>query len=504
MIDAFRPLDVVVLGAYILGVTAFGMWLGRRQRSARDYFLAGRDIPWWAISFSVIATETSALTFISVPATAYTSDMWMLQLTGGYLVGRIAVAAVLLPLYFRGELSTAYQLLGERFGAVTRRFASAIFMVTRAFADSVRVFAAAIPIALITGWPYWLSILVAGVFTLIYTYYGGLRAVIWVDVIQFFLYLVGGVVALWALVRLVPGGWDAIVAAAQPEHKFRVLQLDGGPASASWLFTGLIGGAFLSMASHGVDQLIVQRLLAARSLADARRAVITSGFVVIGQFALFLVVGIALFAYYQGRTFDPVDEVFPRFIVEGLPPGLSGLIVAGIIAAMMSTVSSSLNSLASAATHDIYAPLAGRVGDEEHLFKVGRRFTLAWAVVLVGGAMLFELARQDTPIVVVALSIASFTYGGLLGGFLLAKFSSRADQVDAMIGMGVAIAAMTALWALQQFGAVPQLVNALWFALIGTVITLAAGTASSLIRGSGRAGPRATGASRPAHHGAGR
>lgn len=484
MIDAFQPLDVVVLGAYIIGVTAFGTWLGRRQRSARDYFLAGRDIPWWAIAFSVIATETSALTFISVPATAYTSDLWMLQLTAGYLVGRIAVAAILLPLYFRGEVSTAYQLLGQRFGVGARRFASSIFMVTRAFADSVRIFAAAIPIALITGWPYWQSILVAGVFTLIYTYFGGLRAVIWVDVIQFFLYLFGGAVALWALIRVVPGGWDAIVAAAQPEDKFRVIDLVGGPANVQWLFTGLIGGAFLSMASHGVDQLIVQRLLAARSLRDSRRAVITSGIVVIGQFALFLIVGIALFAYYQGRAFDPVDEVFPRFIVEGLPPGLSGLIVAGIIAAMMSTVSSSLNSLASASTHDLYAPLAGRVGDEEHLFIVGRRFTLAWAVVLVGGAMLFELMRQDTPIVVVALSIASFTYGGLLGGFLLAKFSSRADQVDAIFGMGLAIGVMVALWALQTFEVIPVLVNPLWFSLIGSAITLVAGTASSRIRGS--------------------
>lgn len=482
--EAFQPLDVVVLAAYILGVTAFGTWLGRKQRGARDYFLAGRAIPWWAIAFSVIATETSALTFISVPATAYTSDLWMLQLTFGYLLGRIVVAAILLPLYFRGELATAYQLLERRFGPAARRFASSIFMVTRAFADSVRVFAAAIPIALITGWPYWQSILIAGVFTLIYTYYGGLRAVVWVDVIQMFIYLFGGAAALYVLLRLVPGGWDAIVAAAAPADKLRVIHGEGGFASARWLWTGVVGGAFLSMASHGVDHLIVQRLLAAPSLADARKALLTSGVVVIVQFALFLVVGVGLFAFYQGRAFATPDEIFPRFIVEGLPPGLSGLIVAGILAAMMSTVSSSLNSLASATTHDLYAPLAGRVGDEEHLLVVGKRFTLLWAVVLIGGAMLFQLVQQGTPVVVVALQIASFTYGGLLGGFLLAVLSRRADQRDATIGMGTAIALMAALWAAQQFGAIPRLVDALWFSLIGACLTVAIGSASALLRGS--------------------
>ena len=482
--EAFQPLDVVVLAAYLVGVTVFGTLLGRRQRNARDYFLAGRAIPWWAIAFSVIATETSALTFISVPATAYTSDLWMLQLTFGYLIGRIVIAGILLPLYFRGELTTAYQLLEQRFGPGARRFASSIFMLTRAFADSVRIFAAAIPITLITGWPYWQSILLAGVFTLIYTYYGGLRAVVWVDVIQMFIYIFGGLVALYALLRLVPGGWDAIAAAAAPAGKLRVLHFEGGFASARWFWTGLVGGAFLSMASHGVDHLIVQRLLAAPSLGDARKALIGSGLVVILQFALFLVVGVGLFAYYQGRTFATPDEIFPRFIVEGLPPGLSGLIVAGILAAMMSTVSSSLNSLASAATHDLYAPLAGRVGQDEHLLVVGKRFTLAWAIVLIGGAMLFQLVQQGTPVVVVALQIASFTYGGLLGGFLLAVLSRRADQVDAITGMAVAIILMTGVWAAQQFGVMPRLVDPLWFSLIGSAVTVLVGLASSAVRGS--------------------
>ncbi len=485
MNPAFTTLDAVVLVAYVTGIVALGAILGGRQRTARDYFLGGRGLPWWAICFSVVATETSALTVISLPATAYSSDFWFLQLALGYIAGRIAVAAVLLPRYFRGEQSTAYAFLETRFGPSVRRFASVIFMVTRALADSVRIFAAAIPIQLITGVPYWQAIAVAGVVTLAYTYIGGLRAVVWIDVIQMFLYLFAGLATLVMLARLVPGGLGAVLEAANSAGRLRVLHPGGGLrgfADPAWLFTGLIGGAFLSMASHGVDHLIVQRLLAARSLGEARRAVVVSGVVIFVQFALFLVVGAGLFTYYGGQTFATPDEIFPRFIVEGLPPGLSGLVVAGILAAMMSTVSSSLNSLASAATIDVWAPLRGRADDDAWLLATGRRFTIGWAVVLVGGAILFQLVQQGTPVVVIALQIASFTYGGLLGGFLLGIVSQRADQAAALTGMGIAIVAMGVLWAGQQFGWIPRIVDTLWFALLGSGITLIAGVAHTRLR----------------------
>jgi solute:Na+ symporter, SSS family len=479
---AFTALDIIVLVAYLTGVVALGTWMGRSQRSARDYFLAGHNVPWWVIMLSVVATETSALTFISIPATAYTGSFWMLQLAAGYLVGRILVAVILLPGYFRGELSTAYALLEQRFGLATRRFASSIFMVTRAFADSVRVFAAAIPLALITGWPYWQVILLVGLATLVYTWYGGLKAVVWVDVVQMGLYAVGGITALWVLVTLVPGGWGGIVAAGEAAGTFRVVHLEGGPSQATWLVTGLVGGAFLTMATHGVDHLTVQRLLAAKDLAAARKAVIGSGLVVFVQFTLFLVVGAGLYAYYAGRPFDTPDEVFPLFIIESLPAGLSGLLVAGILAAAMSTVSSSLNSLAASATHDIYAPLSGRGRDEAHLLRAGRTFTLLWAGILIGGAILFRFAQQGTPIVVIALQIASFTFGPLLGGFLLGTLFRRPDQRDAITGIAVAVVAMTVLWAVQTFGVVDRLVDTLWFALIGSVLTVAVGLASSRLR----------------------
>lgn len=480
---AFTALDVAVLVAYLGGVTAFGTWLGRRQKDARDYFLADRSIPWWAVCFSVVATETSALTFISVPATAYGSDLWMLQLAAGYLVGRLAVAALLLPGYFRGEMVTAYALLERRFGLSTRRFASLIFMVTRAFADGVRVFATAIPIRLITGLPYWQAILLTGAVTLLYTYHGGLKAVIWTDVVQMFLYVFGGVAALVVILGDVPGGWGGLVASVPPE-KWRIVHPEGGFADARWILTGLVGGAFLSMASHGVDHLIVQRLLASRSLPDARKALIGSGIGVIFQFALFSVVGVGLFAFYRGQAFATPDEIFPRFIVEELPPGVTGIVIAALLAAAMSTVSSSLNSLASSTTFDIYAPLSGRAGDDVHLARAGKAFTLLWAAILIGGAMLFQFAAQGTPVVIIALQIASFTYGGLLGGFLLGIVSRRADQTDAVFGIAVAIALMTALWAVQQFGIVPRVVDTLWFALVGSAVTVAAGTLSSRLRGS--------------------
>jgi solute:Na+ symporter, SSS family len=471
-------IDLAIVLAYVAFVAVLGGMLGRRQKDASDYFLADRAIPWWAACFSVVATETSALTVISVPATAYTGDLWMLQLATGYLIGRIVVAWLLLPRYFAGEIATAYVLLERRFGNGTRRFASLVFLVTRVLADAVRIFATAIPLAVIARIPVWQSIVAIGVFTLLYSYYGGLRAVVWVDVAQMFIYVVGGVAVLWVLMGLLPGGWDGLVREAAAADKLRILHLDDGFGKASWLVTGLVGGAFLTMASHGADHLIVQRLLASPSLRDARRALVGSGIIVLLQFALFLVIGAGLWVFYGGRAFPQPDAVFPTFAVEHLPPGVAGLVVAAILAAAMS---SSLNALAAVSVHDLYVPLTGR-GGEAHLLRVGKRFTLAWGVVMIVVSLAFQLVAAGTPLVVIALQIASFTYGGLLGGFLLGLISKRADGRDALTGMGIAVAAMAALWAAQQFGAMPRVVDTLWFALIGSAITVAVGEASARLR----------------------
>ncbi len=500
----FGWIDAAVLVAYLAGVTLLGLRLGRRQRDATDYFVAGRRIPWWAVMFSVVATETSALTFISIPGLAYLGDLGFLQIAAGYILGRIVVARTLLPRYYEGELVTAYALLETRFGAGTRRFTSIVFMVTRALADSVRVFATAIPVALIVGSalgpalarvgfsgeraPMVSAILVLGALTVVYTYRGGMRAVVWTELVQAGVYIVGGVSAIVLLGRIAPDGWHGILADASGAGKLRVIDLYTGFDRPQTLFAGLLGGAFLAMASHGADQLIVQRLLSARSLREAQRAIIGSGIAVFVQFTLFLMIGVGLWAVMRGRSFASPDAVFPTFIVERMPPGLLGLVVAAIVAATMSTHSGAINSLAAATTHDIYLPLTRRSAGDPGALRAGKLFALAWGTALTLGALLFR--AQGTPAVVVALGIASFTYGGLLGGFFLGILWARADQRDAIIGMSAGIAAMAVIVFAQRISEkVPALATALgpaariawpWYVLIGTSITLATGVLASL------------------------
>jgi SSS family solute:Na+ symporter len=495
--QGFTALDFVVLIAYLVGTTLLGLWLGRAQKDAKDYFVAGQAIPWWAILFSVVATETSALTFISIPGLAYLGNLGFLQIAVGYLLGRIVIAYTLLPRYYEGELVTAYTLLERRFGLATRRFASLVFMVTRTFGDSVRIFATAIPIALIIGpavpaqYVMPAAILILGVFTVIYTYHGGMRAVVWTDVVQTGVYLIGGVAALYLIGRGVAGGWSAVFDQADGLDKLRLIDLSTDVRNPHTIWAGLIGGAFLSMASHGADQIIVQRLLASTNLRDARRALIGSGVVVILQFALFLIIGIGLYVFYRAQAFPTPDAIFPRFIIEVMPPGLTGLVIAAILAAAMSTVSGALNSLSAATTHDIYLPLTKRSLDGQEQLRVGKRFTLMWAVILIGGAMLYR--QQGTPVVVIALAIASFTYGGLLGAFSLALLWRRARQRDAIAGMAVSITIMAVIvFAGRLVTAYPDLRPMLggvagiawpWYVLIGTTITFTVGVLSSLFGG---------------------
>jgi solute:Na+ symporter, SSS family len=370
-------------------------------------------------------------------------------------------------------------------------------MFTRAFGDSVRVFATAIPIALIIGpvipkeYVTPVAILLLGVLTLFYTYHGGMRAVVWTDVVQTAVYVGGGVAALILLGAGVDGGWSAIFHTASEGGKLRLFDTYTGFDRAQTLMAGLIGGAFLSMASHGADQLIVQRLLASSSLADARKALIGSGIAVILQFTLFLVIGIGLYAYYEARKFAVPDSIFPTFVVDVMPPGLTGLVVAAILAASMSTLSGSINSLAAATVHDIWLPLTGREVDEKKTFKMARLFSLVWGVILLAAALLYR--QQGTPVVVVALSIASFTYGALLGGFFLGMLWRRAIQRDAILGMSVAIVVMAFIvFAKQLLPVLPSMSGPLtslskiawpWYVLIGTSITLLVGIISSYTHG---------------------
>jgi SSS family transporter len=495
-VTRFTLLDAVVLVAYLAGTTTLGLYVGRRQRDAKDYFVASGAIPWWAVMFSIVASETSALTFISTPGLSYAGNLGFLQVVAGYIVGRFVVATVLLPRYFAGNLVTAYALLETRFGIATRRFTSIVFMVTRALADSVRVFATAIPVALIISpnvvnkaivMP--LAVLSLGLLTVLYTYKGGMKAVVWTELVQAGIYLSGGTAALVILGHLVPGGWSTIWGTASAAGKTKAIDFHFTLSNPHTVWAGLFGGAFLAMASHGTDQLIVQRLMSSRSLKDAQRAIVGSGFVVFVQFFLFLAIGLGLWAFYAARAFPTTDQIFPTFILEHMPAGLVGLIVAAIVAATMSTHSGAINSLAGATTHDIYLPISGRSADDPNTLRMGRFFALGWGVVLTVGALLFP---QDTktPVVVVALGIASFTYGGLLGGFFLGIFWRRAIQRDAILGMSLAIATMAFIvFAKPIAAAYPSLAGTLapvagiawpWYVLIGTVITLIVGMLSSL------------------------
>ncbi|MFL5448543.1 MAG: sodium:solute symporter, partial [Gemmatimonadales bacterium] len=433
--------------------------------------------------------ETSALTVISIPGIGARGDLGFLQLTLGYLVGRIGVARWLLPGYFRGDQETAYARLESRFGVGTRRLTSLIFLVSRFLGDAVRVYASAIPLALITGWSVPTAIVVMGLVTMVYTWFGGFKAVVWTDVLQLSVYLAGGIGALLVAWSIAGGPGHALELAGQA-GKLRIIDAHVDLTHTYTLLGGLVGGALLSAASHGTDHLIVQRLLATRSLRDARMALIGSGVMVILQFALFLLVGSAIWAAGLAPSSVPGDELFPSFVLHYLPTGLAGLVVAGILAAAMGTHSSAINSLASSATHDLYASWTGR-NDPQHLLKVGRLLSAIWATALVGGALFFHFVAsgKDTPVVVLALSIASVTYGALLGTYLLATRWSRAGSRDVLAAVVLTVSAMLIVVFARQLSLVggPAWLIPLgrlawpWYVPLGTFLCVATGVSLSYL-----------------------
>jgi SSS family transporter len=445
--------DYLVIAVYLVAVAYFGVRIAGRQTSTDDYFLGNRNLSWWVVCFSIVATETSTLTIIGLPAISYGGTLTFLQLTLGYLLGRTVVSLVLLPRYYERHLVTTYEFLGLRYGNVMRSVASVTFLVTRLLADGVRLFASAIPlkvIALSAGFDisYFEIIFILGMITVFYTLIGGIKAVVWMDVVQLGVYLFGGVVAIVLLIGEVPADWWGNVLRAGKATVFDTgldRSLSGILTQAYILPTAVLGGAVFSVASHGTDQLIVQRLLACRSLRDSQRALVASAIVVMFQFALFLLIGLLLWSYYGGSTMSELglsrtDEIFPKFVVEGLPAGLSGLLLAGIIAAAMSTLSSTVNSLASSSLMDIFRSFAGTTVDEARSLVTSRILTLFWGAVLIGFASLFE--DSDNAVVELGLTIASYTYGGLLGVFLLGILVKRSKQSDALAAFGITIVSM--------------------------------------------------------------
>ena len=468
------PTDCAILVLYLVGITLFGAWFRRGQNSIRDYFLGGRTAPWWAIACSIVATETSTLTIISTPGIAFGGNLGFLQIVLGYLIARVILCIVLIPQYFQGEFYTAYQLLEKRFGKRMRSAAAVVFLVTRAVAEGVRISAIGKVVSVAFGTGDRISILIVALLTLIYTFEGGMRAVIWTDVIQFLLYLTGSVVAFFLLLHRIPGGWTEVTrVAAASGGKFTIFNFAFSLTQSYTFWAGILGGTFLTMASHGTDQTMVQRLLAARNERDSKTALLASGVIVFAQFALFLVLGVMLFVFAEGGgrqipAGDP-DRIFPWFIVHGMPVGLVGLVLASIFAIAMSNASGSLNSLASSSIIDLGARRGGRAEDSSaQQLGRSRQMTIVWGIVLA----LLGLIHWG-PVLVAGLTIASITYGALLGVFLLGTWNRRANETGALVGFITGLALMIGVKLFTPLAWT-------WYVLVGTIATYLVGSLASM------------------------
>jgi solute:Na+ symporter, SSS family len=478
-----NSLDLAVIVVYLAGVTLFGLRFGGRQRTVKQYFLAGNTAPWWAISLSIVAAETSTLTIISVPGLAYKADFRFLQLVVGYLIGRVIVSFLLIPQYFRGELVTAYQLIERRFGQRLRSLTAGLFLVTRAAGEGVRVFAVAIVIRVALGSALSglssfgrdvAAIAIVTLLTLAYTFKGGMAAVIWTDVVQLTIYVAGTVIGVFTILHSVPGGWNTVRTIAGDAGRFRVFDLTWDFSSTYTLWSGVIGGAFLTTASHGTDQLIVQRLLSARNEVQSKLALLSSGIAIFFQFSLFLLVGAMLFVFYRlfppPTAFGRSDTIFPAFVVNRMPHGVSGLLIAAILAAAMSNLSAALNSLSSATVIDFYARFRPQ-SSEERRVQLSSWATVGWGLLLFALAL---LARRGGAVLEMGLSITSLAYGALLGVFLLGVLTTAATEGGAIVGMLFGFALNIFFWRFTS-------VAFTWWVALGSVGTFLVGYIASFI-----------------------
>ncbi|MBV9074738.1 MAG: sodium:solute symporter [Acidobacteria bacterium] len=485
--------DLALLALYLLGITLFGIHFRSADRSLKSYFLADRNIPWWAISLSIVSAETSTLTVISIPGLAYDRDFGFLQLVLGYLVARVVICLIFVPQYFRGEFYTAYQLIDRRFGRRLHRFTAGLFLATRAAAEGVRVWAISIVVAIALTNLFArfsiapetrdiLSVAIITLLTLVYTFEGGMSAVVWTDVVQMTIYIAGTIVGFFTILHLVPGGWGTVHGVAGGVGKFRVFDFSFSPSNSYSFWAGVIGGTFLTTSTHGTDQLMVQRLLAARSERQAKLALLSSGVFILIQFWLFLLVGASLYVFY--KLFPPLvafsssDRIFPTFIVNRMPHGISGLLVAAILAAAMSNLSAALNSLSSTTVVDFVLRRRPQITEQRRV-AISRFATVLWGIVLFGLAL---LSRHGGRVVEIGLTIISVAYGSLLGVFLLGILTRRATEWGAIVGMGCGLAINLYLWlGAAQFARWAGFsVAYTWLVAIGTVVTFAVGYGISL------------------------
>jgi solute:Na+ symporter, SSS family len=470
-------LDLAIVVAYLVGTTLLALWFVRQQRDIRTYFVGDRNVSWWLVLTSVVATETSTVTFLSTPGLSFDpteGDFTFLQLTLGYFLGRVLVAWILLPQYMSGELFSAYQLLRERFDVRVQRLASALFLVTRTIADGLRLYLTGLLVHQFTGFGVEVSIIIMGVTTIFYTYLGGMQAVIWTDLIQFVVYLLGAIVAGGFILWLLPDGFTSVMQAGSGANKFRMIDLSLDLSKNYTLWAGVLGGAVFSMASHGADHIMVQRYLCARSLTEARVALILSGAVVMAQFFLFLLIGVGLYALTQEQVLivpsgTRNDEVFGLFIMTQMPTGLIGIIVAAVLAAAMSTLSSSLNSSAGALVADFYRPLRPN-RDEAHYLFMSRLMTVAWGVAQTTVALVSLWIGSQRSVISQVLTVAGLTTGLMLGLFILGSMRRPVSSNAALAGFGFGAAAVIGVWLPSTFG--PAILGWPWYAPVGMIATV--------------------------------
>ncbi len=481
-----RVLDLFIIAAYLASILAIGFWCRKRQKTTRHYFLAGRHLPWWAISGSIVATETSAITFVSIPGVAYArgGNFTFLQLVLGYLVGRIVICLLFIPAYFRRSLLTIYQLLQSKFGAQVKSLAASLFIVMRTIADGVRLLLTSVVMAAVwhaffpgaaTATATAISILIIGGVMLLFTAAGGMEAVVWTEVMHVGVYIIGAIVAATLLIGAIPDGFHGAIAVGQRFDKFRVFDFTFDLTRPYVFWAGVIGGCFLNMSTHGTDQYMVQRYLCTTSSRKASIALLASGVVILLQFIGFLFIGALLFAFYRpdrlpgygtgpaAAPFHSPDQVFPDFIINHVPSGLSGLIVAAVLAA---ATSPSVNSIAATAVNDLYQPWIQHRSDR-HYLRVSRILTVIAGIAQISVAL--ALIGQTGSAVNTALGVASLINGPILGVFLLSALQ-REGSTAAFAGMLTGIAAVTAVW-LWTPVAWP------WYAVVGSLTTLVVGLA---------------------------
>ena len=472
-----RYADLVVILVYLVAITWFGSRFKSSQKTLKDYFLGGRNAPWWAIAFSIVSAETSTLTVIGTPALAFRGNFGFLQVVLGYLLARVLISALFLPQYFRGEMFTAYELMQRRFGYRIRRYTAGIFLVLRALAEGVRVFAVSLVVSIVLGTGEVFSVLAIVCLTLFYTFEGGMTAVIWTDVVQMFLYVSGAVLSFFVILHQIPGGWTHVLAVAGPVDLFHPGKFQVFDFSFAWtpqffktnysFWAGLIGGCLLTTSSHGTEQLMVQRLLAARSESESRLALFSSWIVIAFQFSLFLLIGTLLYVQYHDAsrpTPAALDRIYPEFIWHNLPVGVAGLITAAILAAAMSNLSAALNALASTTIMDFVKPLTRSRYSDSFYLRLARYTTVFWGAVLFLVGLFAQYYSRS--VLEAGLSIASVLYGGLLGVFLLGLLTKQPGETAAMIGM---TSGLVATILLQPYMAYT------WYILVGSSVTMIVG-----------------------------